>query len=126
VTNLTVAAVDLGASSGRVMVARVGDHELMLDEVHRFQNIPARTRGTLYWDVLRLYGEILNGLRAAARDVEVAGIGVDTWAVDYGLLDTTGTLIGNPVHYRDDRTVGVLERVVAQIPEPELYATTGR
>jgi rhamnulokinase len=125
VTNLTVAAVDLGASSGRVMVARVGDHELMLDEVHRFQNIPARIRGTLYWDVLRLYGEILNGLRAAARDVEVAGIGVDTWAVDYGLLDTTGTLIGNPVHYRDDRTVGVLERVVAQIPEPELYATTG-
>jgi sugar (pentulose or hexulose) kinase len=125
VTDFAVAAVDLGASSGRVMVAHVGHQQLVLNEVHRFPNIPVRVRGTLYWDALRLYAEILNGLRAAARQAELASIGVDTWAVDYGLLDGTGTLIGNPVHYRDGRTAGVLERVVAQIPEPELYATTG-
>jgi rhamnulokinase len=124
-TSLTVAAVDLGASSGRVMVGRIGDRELVLDEVHRFPNVPVRVRGTLYWDVLRLYAEALAGLRAAGRDVDLAGIGIDSWAVDYGLLDETGALVGNPIHYRDDRTAAVSERVVAQVPEAELYALTG-
>ncbi|HEY9376388.1 MAG TPA: FGGY family carbohydrate kinase, partial [Jiangellaceae bacterium] len=124
-TKLAVAAVDLGASSGRVMVGRVGEHQLTLDEAHRFPNIPVRVRGTLHWDVLRLYGEVLDGLRAAAQTADLAGLGIDSWAVDYGLLDASGALLENPVHYRDSRTAGILERVVAQIPGAELYATTG-
>jgi sugar (pentulose or hexulose) kinase len=125
VTDLAVAAVDLGASSGRVMVGRVGDQRLELHEAHRFANGPVQIRGTLYWDIVRLYAEVIDGLRAAARTTDLAGVGIDSWAVDYGLLDGSGALLGNPIHYRDSRTVGVLERVSAQIPEPELYATTG-
>jgi sugar (pentulose or hexulose) kinase len=125
VTDLAVAAVDLGASSGRVMVGRVGEKRLALEEAHRFPNGPVRIRGTLYWDVLRLYDEVLDGLRAAARNTNLAGVGIDSWAVDYGLLDSAGTLLENPIHYRDERTTGILERVVAQVPEAELYTTTG-
>jgi rhamnulokinase len=116
------AAVDLGASSGRVMLARVGDEELTLREAHRFANRPVRVAGTLHWDVLGLYREILDGLRT----VEGAdSIGIDSWAVDYGLLDSSGTLIGNPVHYRDGRTDGVMERVVAEVGADTLYEVGG-
>jgi sugar (pentulose or hexulose) kinase len=124
-TDVAVAAVDLGASSGRVMVGSVGAGRLVLDEAHRFPNVPVRVRGTLHWDVLRLYAEVLDGLRAAARFADLRGIGIDTWAIDFGLLDSAGALLGNPVHYRDDRTTGVLERLVKDVPEQELYATTG-
>jgi sugar (pentulose or hexulose) kinase len=125
VTDLAVAAVDLGASSGRVMIGRVGEQRLEMHEAYRFTNGPVQIRGILYWDILRLYAEVIDGLRAAAQTTDLAGVGIDSWAVDYGLLDSTGALLGNPIHYRDSRTVGVLERVIAQIPEPELYATTG-
>jgi sugar (pentulose or hexulose) kinase len=125
VTDLAVAAVDLGASSGRVMIGRVGEQRLEMHEAYRFPNGPVQIRGILYWDILRLYAEVIDGLRAAAQTTDLAGVGIDSWAVDYGLLDSTGALLGNPIHYRDSRTVGVLERVIAQIPEPELYATTG-
>ncbi len=124
-TELAVAAVDLGASSGRVMVGRVGERRLVLEEAHRFPNIPVRVRGTLQWDILRLYTDVLDGLRAASQHADLAGLGVDSWAVDYGLLDATGALIGNPVHYRDTRTAGVLGRVVTTVPETDLYTTTG-
>ncbi len=113
------AAVDLGASSGRVIVA---SEELTLTEVHRFGNGPIRVAGTLHWDVLGLYREILYGLRKAGP---LDSIGVDSWAVDYGLLDSTGALIGNPVCYRDSRTDGVLEEVVAEIGAAELYDVSG-
>jgi rhamnulokinase len=116
------AAVDLGASSGRVMLARVGEDELTLREAHRFANRPVRVAGTLHWDVLGLYREILDGLRA----VEGAdSIGIDSWAVDYGLLDPSGALIGNPVHYRDGRADGVMERVVAEVGADTLYDVGG-
>jgi rhamnulokinase len=123
--DLTVAAVDLGASSGRVMAGRVGTRSLDLLEVHRFVNGPVRVGPTLYWDVLGLYREVLHGLSVAARDHDLAGIGVDSWAVDYGLLDVSGSLLGNPVHYRDNRTDGVLERVLKTVSAGELYAVTG-
>lgn len=122
---LRVAAVDLGATSGRVMVGTVGEGRLELEEVHRFGNGPVRAGGTLYWDVLGLYRETLAGLRAAAAGGPVDAIGIDSWAVDYGLLGPSGALLGNPVSHRDARTEGVRERVVEVVPERELYATTG-
>ena len=126
-----VAAADLGASSGRVMLARVGAGQLSLDEVHRFPNVPVRVGGTLHWDILALYREVLDGVRAAARtaaqgrDGALASVGIDSWGVDYGLLDESGSLLGNPVHYRDGRTDGVPEQVWARVPAADLYAVTG-
>jgi rhamnulokinase len=120
-----VAAVDLGASGGRVMVGRVGASQLELHEAHRFPNVPVRVAGTLHWDILRLHQGVLNGLRAAARRFDLASLGIDSWGVDYGLLDDTGALLGNPVHYRDARTDGVAGQVLARIPAAELYAATG-
>jgi sugar (pentulose or hexulose) kinase len=116
------AAVDLGASSGRVMVGRVDAGRLDLTEVSRFPNEPVRVRATLHWDILALYREILDGLRAAGP---VASVGIDSWAVDYGLVDESGALLGNPVHYRDARTDGVPDRVVAALGAARLYETTG-
>ena len=120
---VTVAAADLGASGGRVMVGQAGAGRLDLHEAHRFGNVPVRVAGTLHWDILRLYQDVLDGLRAAARSFGLASVGIDSWAVDYGLLDATGALLGNPVHYRDDRTDGVAGEVLARIPD--LYAVTG-
>ena len=116
------AAVDLGASSGRVMVGRIEPGSLELEQVNRFTNEPVRIGGTLHWDILSLYRGVLEGLRGAGP---VRSIGIDSWAVDYGLLDASGALLGNPVHYRDTRTDGVPERVAKLVPEDRLYATTG-
>ncbi|MEU8970492.1 rhamnulokinase family protein [Streptomyces monashensis] len=116
------AAVDLGASGGRVMVGRVGAGSLELGEAHRFPNRPVRVPEGLRWDALALYGGVLDGLRAAGQ---VASVGIDSWAVDYGLLDADGALLGNPVHYRDARTEGVAEKVWATVPAGELYGATG-
>jgi rhamnulokinase len=118
----TFAAVDLGASSGRVMVGRAGPGALSLTAVNRFANEPVRIGGTLHWDILALYRGVLDGLRQAGP---VDGIGIDSWAVDYGLLDATGALLGNPVHYRDSRTDGVAAQVATVVGEEKLYALTG-
>jgi rhamnulokinase len=121
-----VAAVDLGASSGRVMVGRVAPNELELTEVHRFPNDPVRLPDGLHWDILRLYGEILAGLREANRAADgLVSVGLDSWAIDYGLLDADGSLLGEPYHYRDDRTAGAAEAVHAVVPPADLYARTG-
>lgn len=120
---MRVAAVDLGASSGRVMVAEVGADRLELTEVARFPNGPVRLRDTLHWDVLGLYRGVLEGLRAAGPELDA--VGIDSWGVDFGLLDATGVLLGNPLHHRDARTDGVAERVNGIIPPAELYAATG-
>jgi rhamnulokinase len=119
------AAVDLGASSGRVMLGRVGPDHLELTEVHRFRNGGVRLPDGLYWDVLGLYTDVLTGLRAAAREEHLAGLAVDSWAVDYGLLDARGTLQGNPRHYRDPRTDAVIDDVHAKLDPARLYGVTG-
>jgi rhamnulokinase len=124
-TRVTVAAVDLGASGGRVMAGQVGTEGVELHEVHRFPNEPVAAGGTLYWDILRLYAEVRHGLAAAVRRFALAGVGIDSWGVDFGLLDASGALLGNPVHYRDARTTGVPARVHAAVPAAELYAVTG-
>ncbi|HZM80268.1 MAG TPA: rhamnulokinase family protein [Candidatus Limnocylindrales bacterium] len=118
----TVAAVDLGASSGRVLSGRVGPDTLQVNEVARFPNIPVQAGPVLHWDVLSLYRDIIEGLRAAGP---VDSVGVDSWGVDYGLLDADGQLLGNPVHYRDPRTDGVMDRVLQEVSPAELYAATG-
>lgn len=120
-----LAAVDLGASSGRVMVGRVGPDTLELDEMHGFSNDPVHAGRHLYWDLLRLYFEILQGLRTAGRRFDVASIGPDFWAVDYAVLDADGDLLGNVVHYRDARTDGVMDKVLADVPADALYSITG-
>ena len=116
-----VAAVDLGASGGRVIAGRVSPDGIELHEVSRFANEPVRAGGTLHWDILRLYADVTAGLRHAAASFPLASAGIDSWAIDYGLLDASGALIGNPVHYRDSRTDGV----TAGVPAAELYAATG-
>src|SRR6478735_12234947 len=107
----TYAAVDLGATSGRVLTGGLVGGRLHTHEVARFGNDPVRVpvggRQRLLWDVLALWSGIRAGLDAAHRAGGFASVGVDTWAVDHGLLDGDGDLIGNPVHYRDERTVGV-------------------
>lgn len=124
-TTPAMAAVDLGASGGRVIAGEVSRGRLALHEVHRFPNIPVTVNGTLHWDLLRLYAEILAGLRTAARNFDLASVAIDSWGVDYGLLDADGALLGNPVHYRDQRTAGVAEQVLSRISSGELYEATG-
>ena len=120
------AAVDLGASGGRVMVGRAGPGALELAEAHRFPNVPVRLPDGLHWDVLRLYREVLDGLRAAAGGPDrLTSVAVDSWGVDYGLLDASGALLGNPYHYRDARTEGMVEKLAARIPPADLYGATG-
>lgn len=119
-------AVDLGAASGRVMIGTVGSGNLELHEVHRFSNDPVNLPDGLHWDVLRLYHEILEGLRLAGRtDRDLQSVGIDSWGVDYGLLDEGGRLLGNPHHYRDLRTVPAVEAVHARIAPEQLYARNG-
>ena len=122
----TLAAVDLGAQSGRVAVGRFDGERLSVTEVHRFDNVPVRTRGTLHWDVLRLYQNVLDGLRAAGREAgRVDSVAVDSWAIDFGLLDRGGRLLQNPVHYRDGRRARAMESVLQRVPARELYERTG-
>ncbi|ABS02873.1 rhamnulokinase [Kineococcus radiotolerans] len=119
-------AVDLGASSGRVMAGAAAPGRLELTELHRFPNGPVPLAGGLVTDAVGLWQQVLHGLRAVARaHGDAATVAVDTWAVDYGLLAADGTLLGTPRHYRDPRTGGVAERVLARVPGPDLYARNG-
>src|SRR6187549_2410074 len=122
----TVAAVDLGASSGRVVLGHIGNDSLRLEEVHRFPNEPVRLPTGLVWDVVRLWHEVVIGLRAAARSSgDVSSVGVDTWAIDFGLIDNAGELLGPVAHYRDDRTDGIAEQFDDVVPRQDLYERNG-
>jgi rhamnulokinase len=123
----TMVAVDLGAQSGRVALGRFDGERLSVSELHRFPNVPVLTHGTLHWDVLALYAGVLEGLRAAARETggQVDSVGIDTWGVDFALLDRDRRLIGNPVHHRDARHARGVEAVLGRIPARELYQRTG-
>jgi rhamnulokinase len=120
-------AIDLGASSGRVMLGRWDGRRFALHELHRFPNDPVPVLGHMHWDVLRLWQDILAGLAryAAQEDAPLAGIGIDTWAVDFALLDSAGRMLGNPYHYRDRRTDGMPEFVDRRVPPEQVYAQTG-
>ncbi len=120
-------AVDLGASSGRVLAGLFDGRELDLEEVHRFANGPVSVNGRLYWRTFELWANILAGLREAGRRYgrAIVSVGIDTWGVDFGLLDRHGELLGAPVAYRDSRTRGALERAFAVVPREEIFAETG-
>ncbi|WP_233576452.1 rhamnulokinase [Saccharopolyspora rhizosphaerae] len=118
----TFAAVDLGASSGRVVLGRLTAGRLEATEVHRFANGPVPLPDGLHWDAVGLFREVLTGLREAGDPVSV---GVDSWAVDYGLIDGSGSLLGEPFHYRDARTDGVAQSFVDFFGARELFARNG-
>ena len=120
-------ALDLGAESGRAVVGRFDGKTLRLEEVHRFANGPIRIHDSLHWNVLSLFAEMKHGLAKAVHEHEgeLATIGVDTWGVDFGLLDRAGHLIGNPYHYRDSRTDGMVEKAFDIVPREEIFEQTG-
>src|SRR5688572_19763074 len=119
--------IDLGAGSVRIMLGTIDEGRLRLEEAHRFPNDPVRLGGTLYWDFPRIFAGVVDGIRAGTELAggEVHGIGVDSWGVDFGLLDRRGDLLANPVHYRDARTEGVMEEMLSRIPRERIFGETG-
>lgn len=120
-----VLSFDFGASSGRAMLASFDGEKITMEEIHRFSNDPVSVNGTMYWDVLRLFFEIKTGITKATNMGGFDAIGIDTWGVDFGLIDKRGKLLANPVHYRDTRTEGIWEEVYKIIPKEELYNRAG-
>jgi rhamnulokinase len=120
-------AFDLGAESGRAMLGTLDAGRLAVEELHRFANTPVRVFDALYWDTLRLWHDIQRGLAIAGRErqLQLDGIGIDTWGVDFALLGADGALADNPRHYRDARTNGVMEKVFDTVPRAEVFAQTG-
>ncbi|MDX1520301.1 MAG: rhamnulokinase family protein, partial [Anaerolineae bacterium] len=120
-------AIDLGAESGRAVVGKFDGETLTLEEVHRFSNGPVRLLDSLYWNTLALFTEIKNGLAKTINGaaIELASLGLDTWGVDFGLLDRSGAMLGNPRHYRDSRTEGMVEKACSIVPRAEIFGQTG-
>ena len=120
-------AIDLGAESGRIMAGLWDGKMIRVEDIHRFPNEPVEIAGTLRWDVLRLWSEIQNGLSLAGQQFgkQIKSVGVDTWGVDFVLLSKSDELVGQPFHYRDARTRGVMEKAFARVPRPEIFASTG-
>jgi len=123
-SDTTVLAIDLGAESGRVMSVQFDGESIKLDEIKRFANNPVTVQGSLYWNVLDLWQNITTGIEAG-KSHKPASIGVDTWGVDFALLDAQDKLIGMPVHHRDKRTNGMMDNVFAKIPRREVFEQTG-
>jgi rhamnulokinase len=118
-------AIDLGASSGRVMLVRFDGECLTLDEAHRFPNGPVQVQDHLHWDVQRLFGEIKTGLRKAGQIAPLSSLGLNTWGVDFSLLDDDDQLVGNPYHYRDPHTNNVMEVAFELVDRTEIFERTG-
>lgn len=120
-------AFDFGASSGRAMLATFDGEKITLEEKHRFSNDPVNINGSLHWDILRLFFEIKQGILKCANsgDRDIDCIGIDTWGVDYGLLDKDDKLLGNPYHYRDTRTEGMYEEAFKKASKEEIFNETG-
>lgn len=125
--DLKMLAIDLGASSGRGIIGRFDGKKLTLEENHRFANEPNVMAGAFCWDIMRIFHEIKNSIRkcALSDDRDIRSIGIDTWGVDYGLLDRNGHLLGNPYNYRDARTDGMQEYTFGIVPRDEYYKKTG-
>ncbi|RXZ80610.1 rhamnulokinase [Paenibacillaceae bacterium] len=123
---MSILAFDLGASSGRAILGRLSNGKIELEELHRFPNDPVQTGDRLHWDILRLLHEMKQSLlKAKHQGIELKSIAIDSWAVDFGLLDKNGELLGNPYHYRDRHTDGAMERLFEQRPASDIFARTG-
>lgn len=121
-----VLSFDFGASSGRAMLASYENGKIEMAEIHRFSNDPVSVNGRMYWDVLRLFFEIKTGITKAVNAGGFDAIGIDTWGVDFGLINKKGELIGNPFHYRDQRTKGIPDKIFSEIISKEdLYHRAG-
>ena len=120
-----ILAFDFGASSGRAILGTFDGEKIALEEIHRFSNDPVLVGGTFYWDVLRLFHEIKQGILKAKQAGGFDAVGIDTWGVDFGLLDKDGRLLENPVHYRDARNVGMIEKAAECISKDRMYDITG-
>ncbi len=120
-----VLSFDFGASSGRAMLATFDGERISMEEIHRFSNDAVTVNVTMYWDILRLFFEIKAGITKAVNMGGFDALGIDTWGVDFGLIDKRGRLISNPVHYRDSRTDGIWDEVYKIIPKDEVYSRTG-
>ncbi len=118
-------AIDLGAESGRTIVGALDNGKLTLTETHRFPNTPVRVSDGLHWDVLRLWHEIQNGIARSAGKYSLTSLGLDTWGVDFALLDTNNSLLSNPFHYRDERTDGMLDEAFGRMSRAEIFSRTG-
>ena len=120
-----VLAFDFGASSGRAIIGEFDGEKITLQEVHRFSNDPVIIGDTMYWDTLRLFFEMKQGMIKAKHAGGFGSIGIDTWGVDFGMLDKDGRLLENPIHYRDARTVGLIEESFKLIDRERFYGITG-
>ena len=120
-----VLAFDFGGSSGRAVLAHFDGTKIELEEIHRFENSPVMIGGRLYWDVLRLFHELKTGLVRAKHICKVECIGIDTWGVDFGLLDSSGSLMSNPYHYRDTKNNGYAKKAESVMSASDLYMETG-
>lgn len=119
-------AIDFGGGSGRVMAGCPSGGELQLETIYRFQNRQVRMNGHIYWDFLSLFEDMKKGIRMAVdKGYRIRSIGIDTWGVDFGLIDKLGNLVGNPVCYRDSRTDGMPEQVFGRIDPRTHYAVAG-
>ena len=124
---LKLLAFDYGASSGRAILGKYDGEKLLLEEMHRFSNDPVMVSGTFHWDILRLFYEMKQGIHQCGKtgNGDFSSIGVDTWGVDFGILGQSGELLGNPVHYRDERNSGMMEKAFEIVPKREIYRQTG-
>ncbi len=123
---MSILAFDVGASSGRVLLGQLTDRKIEVEEIHRFSNDPVQVGDHLHWDILRLFHEIKQGLlKAKQQGISPQSLAIDSWAVDFGLIGKNGELLGNPYHYRDRHTDGVMERLFALIPKSEIFKRTG-
>jgi len=124
--DLKMLAIDLGASSGRGIVGSFDGNRLTLRENHRFSNDPVITNGRMYWDILRIFYEIKQSITKTVLDGDnISSIGIDTWGVDYALIDRFGRMLANPTHYRDTRTANIVDHVSKFVSPTELYGTAG-
>lgn len=124
---LKLLAFDYGASSGRAMLGKFDGERICLTELHRFPNDPVQIGESLYWDILRLFHEMKKGIsKCTSQGIrDLASIGIDTWGVDFGLLDSSGRLLSNPFHYRDANTEGMIEEACKKVPKRDIYMHTG-
>jgi rhamnulokinase len=123
---VSILAYDLGASSGRALLGRLTDRKIEVEEIHRFSNDPVSVGNRLHWDILRLYHEIKQGLlKAKHRGIEPQSLGIDSWAVDFGLIGKDGELLGNPYHYRDLYTEGIMEKLCKDLTADYIFERSG-